>query len=327
MTRTTIARCTVAGVILFGLFRLHECSQEQSKHWDGVHEAQAKEERERVAEKAAADAAEKRFEEGPAAAPGLEPAEVTRLTAGRQSALKLYHAIDGILGRAAMSFADARHGYCEFYVETVLGIHLEHTEDAEKLLLKVPATDEEEIERDRKMEEVGNKFVAYEEQVATCEASIEAGTMQMPSKVDLETRRYQAKREIAEIDSRLTNPASVPEPNTKTLPPQAVEQPADTSQSAAPQPSIESSPPEAPAEAAKPTSGVLCNGPVEVRQNWEFTFRNLPGGQLKFTFDHDAWVPRIHRELDGTQTLIMRSIKPGIQTKCDIRWEIAQSNP
>jgi hypothetical protein len=69
---------------------------------------------------------------------------------------------------------------------------------------------------------------------------------------------------------------------------------------------------------------VLCNGPVEVQQNWEFTFRNLPGDRLKLTFDHDAWLPLIHREPDGTQTLIMRSIKPGIQTKCDIRWEIVQ---
>jgi hypothetical protein len=117
-----------------------------------------------------------------------------------------------------------------------------------------------------------------------------------------------------------SKPTSAPEP-----PSQAAGQPADTPQAiVAPPSNTESSPPAPPAEASKPTSGVLCNGPVEVRQNWEFTFRNLPGDRLKLTFDHDAWLPLIHREPDGTQTVIMRSIKPGIQTKCDIRWEIVQ---
>ena len=95
----------------------------------------------------------------------------------------------------------------------------------------------------------------------------------------------------------------------------------------APAPAAQASPPPPQAEASKPTSGVLCNGPVEVRQNWEFTFRNLPSGQLKFTFDHDAWLPILSREPDGTQTLIMRSIKPGIQTKCDIQWEVVRDEP
>jgi hypothetical protein len=123
-------------------------------------------------------------------------------------------------------------------------------------------------------------------------------------------------------------PQSAPTPTAQASPPppQVVEHSTDASQSPVPQqpPATTAIPPAPAAEESKPTSGVLCNGPVEVRQNWEFTFRNLPGGQLKFTFDHDAWLPLIHREPDGTQTVIMRSIKPGIQTKCDIRWEIAQ---
>lgn len=77
-------------------------------------------------------------------------------------------------------------------------------------------------------------------------------------------------------------------------------------------------------EAGKPTSGVLCNGTVEVAQYGELTFKNLPGDRLRFIFEHDAWQPSIHREPDGSQTLVMRSIKPGIQTKCDIRWETIQ---
>jgi hypothetical protein len=111
----------------------------------------------------------------------------------------------------------------------------------------------------------------------------------------------------------LTNPVSVPEPSAQTLTPQAIEQPADISKSHAV--------PSATVEADKPTSGVLCDGPIELSQYGELSFRNLPGGQLKFIYDHDAWQPTIYRELDGTQTLMMHSIKPGIQTKCDMRWE------
>jgi hypothetical protein len=72
-----------------------------------------------------------------------------------------------------------------------------------------------------------------------------------------------------------------------------------------------------------PTSGVLCNSnTVQVRQNEELVFKDLPGNRLKFTFDHDVWTPIIHRQANGLQTLVMRSIQPGIQTECNIRWEI-----
>ena len=71
----------------------------------------------------------------------------------------------------------------------------------------------------------------------------------------------------------------------------------------------------------KPTSGVLCNGTIDVPQYGELVFKNLPGDRLKFTFDHDAWRPTVRRQPDGMQTLVMQSIRPGIQTKCDITWE------
>jgi hypothetical protein len=71
------------------------------------------------------------------------------------------------------------------------------------------------------------------------------------------------------------------------------------------------------------TSGML-HAAVEVAQNGEVVFENLPGGRLKFTFDHSAWQPTISRQPNGTQTLVMRSLKPGIQTTCDVRWEILQ---
>ena len=73
----------------------------------------------------------------------------------------------------------------------------------------------------------------------------------------------------------------------------------------------------------QPTSGVL-HASVEVAQYGEVVFDNLPGARLKFTFDHAAWQPTISRQPNGTQTLVMRSLKPGIQRTCDVRWEIVQ---
>ncbi len=87
------------------------------------------------------------------------------------------------------------------------------------------------------------------------------------------------------------------------------------------QPSTSASPPAPPVATMKPTSGVLCNGTIDVPQYGELVFKNLPGDRLKFTFDHDAWRPTVRRQPDGMQTLVMQSIRPGIQTKCDITWE------
>ena len=104
--------------------------------------------------------------------------------------------------------------------------------------------------------------------------------------------------------------------------------PAVPAQPARPKPAANSSAPvskPAPARpvkpAASPTSGVL-HASVEVAQNGEVVFENLPGARLKFTFDHQAWRPTISHQTNGTQTLVMRSLKPGIQTTCDVRWEI-----
>jgi hypothetical protein len=74
-------------------------------------------------------------------------------------------------------------------------------------------------------------------------------------------------------------------------------------------------------KAASPTTGVL-HAAVEVAQNGEVVFENLPAGRMRFTYDHSAWQPTIHRQTNGTQTLVMRSLKPGIQRVCDVQWEI-----
>ena len=92
-------------------------------------------------------------------------------------------------------------------------------------------------------------------------------------------------------------------------------------------PVVPSEPQVPPTETTRPTSGVLCDGTVQVPQYGELVFKDLPGDRLRFKFDHDAWQPTIHRQPDGGQTLVMRSIKPGIQTKCDMRWELVQPMP
>ncbi|MGA3203378.1 MAG: zinc ribbon domain-containing protein [Bryobacteraceae bacterium] len=78
-----------------------------------------------------------------------------------------------------------------------------------------------------------------------------------------------------------------------------------------------------PVKAAKPTTGVL-HASVEVAQNGEVVFENLPGGRLHFTYDHEAWKATISHQENGTQTLVMRSLKPGLQRSCDVKWEIVE---
>jgi len=131
-------------------------------------------------------------------------------------------------------------------------------------------------------------------------------------------------------------PAPTPNPTTEVIPPnpdqaqkeaaptQAPRQPVAQTR---PQPvaGAPADPPPArqPEKAARQTSGVL-HATVEVAQNGEVVFENLPGARLKFTFDHSLWQPTISHQANGTQTLVMRSLKPGIQTTCDVRWEIVQ---
>lgn len=141
-------------------------------------------------------------------------------------------------------------------------------------------------------------------------------------------------------------PTPTPNPETEVIPPNpdqaqkdaaptpAPRQPAQprsqpTPQPAQTRPAISAPPPQSDPEpaptvrAARQTSGVL-HASVEVAQNGEVVFENLPGARLKFTFDHSAWQPTITHQSNGTQTLVMRSLKPGIQRTCDVQWEIIQ---
>jgi hypothetical protein len=73
---------------------------------------------------------------------------------------------------------------------------------------------------------------------------------------------------------------------------------------------------------ALPTAGTLHYYGPPVRFGQTVVFAGLPGGRLKFTFDHQSWSPLIARQPDGTQKLTLRSLKQGEQTQCDVGWEI-----
>jgi outer membrane biosynthesis protein TonB len=125
--------------------------------------------------------------------------------------------------------------------------------------------------------------------------------------------------------------APTPNPTTEVIPEnpdfakksasQPKSQPAQNRPATAPPPSDPT--PAQPQRAARQSSGVL-HATVEVAQNGEVVFENLPGARLKFTFDHALWQPTISHKANGTQTLVMRSLKQGIQTSCDVRWEIVE---
>ena len=267
--------------------------------------------------------------------PKLSTKQIKQLTALRPYEVDKIAAINGILD--ATSFAARAEVYCRYYVDQSPSVPLpgirsekQAEERYAELMNAEPPTREEELRRQYQLRALGDRIAAFAQNVSMCQGMVTSGAQTIPGPDELRKHLIDAQQALAEIDRNIA-PETDHGPNPPA--PQAVKQPADTSQSpVAPQPSASVGAPAPelvpapapPVETAKPTSGVLCNGPVEVRQNWEFTFRNLPGGQLRFTFDHDAWLPLIHREPDGTQTVIMRSIKPGIQTKCDIRWEVVQ---
>ena len=73
-----------------------------------------------------------------------------------------------------------------------------------------------------------------------------------------------------------------------------------------------------------PLSGILHYSGPPVHLGETVTFVGLPGGRLRFTFDHAAWQPLISRQPDGTQTLTLRSLTQAVQTRCDVSWSIVQ---
>jgi serine/threonine protein kinase len=121
-----------------------------------------------------------------------------------------------------------------------------------------------------------------------------------------------------------SKPAAQP-PAAKPAPPPTGTRPAD------PPPVPEPAPMNPPAPAVKPqvrpappantNSGVLRYAGPPVPFNGSVTFANLPGARLRFTFDHAAWQPIISRQPDGSQTLVLVSLKHDLQSKCEVQWE------
>jgi hypothetical protein len=132
-----------------------------------------------------------------------------------------------------------------------------------------------------------------------------------------ESKTIEARTAVVKRDEQPPNEPAV-EQSSNAAPP-VLPSPGATAPTRSSLPAQLAPPPPAP---TRPISGVLCNGPISVPHNGQLLFKDLPADRLHFTFDRDVWQPTIHRESNGTQTLVMRSLQPGIQTSCDIRWEI-----
>lgn len=73
-----------------------------------------------------------------------------------------------------------------------------------------------------------------------------------------------------------------------------------------------------------PSSGELSYHGSPVPQNGEVVFDNLPPGTLTLTYDTSRWSARIVPGSNGTQEIIFRSKKPGMQSKLRVKWSITK---
>jgi hypothetical protein len=96
----------------------------------------------------------------------------------------------------------------------------------------------------------------------------------------------------------------------------------ETPKPAPPRPNPEPVPLPPVVQSAPATSGVLHYHGAPVPQNGEVVFADLPAARLRFTFDLQSWQPLISRQPNGLKKLVLRSLKPGWQTECDVRWEV-----
>jgi len=229
----------------------------------------------------------------------LTPSEVAQ----RQRGLDIIENITDLLN--ASSFAKRAEIYCRFYVDQapslpILGVHSE--KDVEQVYAELkqsePATREGELRRQYQLRALEERMAAFEQNVDVCEGMVTNGALTIPEPDELRQKLAETQEHMAEFDRDITSGP----PQVQDFQPPAQH---------------------GPDGAAKPTSGTLCNGPVQVPQNGDLVFKDLPSGALQITFDHDAWQPRFYQQSDGLQTLAMRSIKPGIQTDCYMYWRIA----
>jgi hypothetical protein len=175
-----------------------------------------------------------------------------------------------------------------------------------QLMLEESPTREAEIWREQKLQAISDTMAGYDKEFRDCRSIIIYGEaprvgipaippMPLPTDDELHKTSAQARERIAQIEHDLAY----------GVVPQTAPRPAPVG------------------GAPKATSGTLCNGPVQVPQNGELVFKDLPSAALQITFDHDAWQPRFSRQSDGLQTLVMQSKTPGILTDCYMYWRIA----
>jgi len=88
-----------------------------------------------------------------------------------------------------------------------------------------------------------------------------------------------------------------------------------------PQPAAVPAPPPMPTQAR---SGVLHYTGAPVPLNGQVVFDHLPASRLKYSYDSQAWVLTIKLNPDGSKRVTLTSKKPGMQTACDLGWEIVE---
>lgn len=77
-------------------------------------------------------------------------------------------------------------------------------------------------------------------------------------------------------------------------------------------------------EPAQARSGLLHYYGPPVAYGGQVVFDNLPKARLRFTYDRTGWQLTIKIYPDGTKWVTLTSLKQGIQTSCDLGWEIVE---
>jgi biotin carboxyl carrier protein len=267
----------------------------------------------------------------------LTGSERERLIAVRKHNVQNMLAIDAMLN--AGSFAARVRAYCHFYIErsaalTLPGISSEREveERYAQLIGAEPPTREAEIKRQYQLQALRERISGFEQNMSACQGSVTMGAQKLPDTEELHHRATETQQEIAEIDRIIAfglplseSGKTVPQIEASAMPSNPV-QATPTESARAPQQSAPLPPESAraptPETVTSPTSGVL-HAMVEI-EHGDAVFENLPAAQLQFTFDRNAWQATIHRQPNGTQTLVMHSLKPGSGITCDVRWEIVR---
>jgi hypothetical protein len=89
---------------------------------------------------------------------------------------------------------------------------------------------------------------------------------------------------------------------------------------------IRPAPAPAPAPSAPytgPRSGMLeCSGRVDIPQNGEYVFTDLPPGKLQLDYDTKSWDSRLLPGTGNSQRLVLINKRPGTQKRCSVRWSL-----